>query len=245
MISRRCLFALPVALLARTERDTEYLALNLLHGNRVSRWEQPDKAVSMGSLLKPFLAVAYARTHSKFPELVCRGAAGHCWLPQGHGRQDIVAALANSCNFYFRHVAAELNLAALQSVCLSYGLESPASDITPDCLIGLGSGWPQRANAVLAAFAQLSKDQTDRATILVLAGMERSAESGTARGLGLKARAKTGTAPCSHTPRSEGDGYTAVLYPVDRVRLVLLARHCGTTGAHTAQLAQPILEKLL
>ncbi|HEX4232547.1 MAG TPA: hypothetical protein VHZ07_28055 [Bryobacteraceae bacterium] len=140
MISRRCLLALPAAtLLAKAERETEYLALDLLHGNRVSRWEQPDKAVSMGSLLKPFL---------------------------------VVAALA-------------------------------------------------------------------------LEGMQRSAERGTARGLGLKARGKTGTAPCSHTPRTDGDGFTVVLYPLDRLRLVLLARQCGTTGAHTAQLVRPILEKLL
>jgi hypothetical protein len=246
MISRRCLLALPgVALFAKAERETEYLALDLLDRNHISRWEQPDKAVSMGSLLKPFLVVAYARTHSKFPELVCRGAADHCWLPQGHGRQDVIAALANSCNFYFRHIASELNSAALQSVCLSYGLESPGPGITPDRLIGLGAGWPQQASSVLAAFARLSTEASNQGVQIALAGMQRSAERGTARGLGLKARAKTGTAPCSHTPRSEGDGYTAVLYPLDRVRLVLLAKQCGTTGAHTAQLARPILEKLL
>jgi hypothetical protein len=246
MISRRDLLALPgVALLANSEHEAEYLALDLLHGNHFGRWQQPDKAVSMGSLLKPFLVVAYSRTHSKFPELVCRGATDLCWLPQGHGRQDVVAALANSCNFYFRHVAAELNVAALQSVCLTYGLEAPSLDITPDRLIGLGEGWPQQAGRVLAAFARLSRDGSDQGTALALAGMQRSAERGTARNLGLKARAKTGTAPCSHTPHSEGDGFTAVLYPLDRVRLVLLARQCGTTGAHTAQLSRPILEKFL
>jgi hypothetical protein len=246
MISRRCLLALPgITLLADAERETEYLALDLIRGNHFGQWEQPDKAVSMGSLLKPFLVVAYARTHNKFPELLCRGAADHCWLLKGHGRQDVVSALANSCNFYFRHIAAELNAAALQSVCLSYGLGPPGAGITPDRLIGLGAGWPQRAGAVLAAFARLSRDASDRGTALALGGMQRSAERGTARGLGLKARAKTGTAPCSHTPQSEGDGYTAVLYPLDRVRLVLLARQCGTTGAHTAQLARPILQRFL
>lgn len=246
MISRRCVLGLPaVVLLAHAERETEYLALDQIHGNHACRWEQPDVPVSMGSLLKPFLVVAYAATHSKFPELVCPGATGRCWLPQGHGRQDVVAALANSCNFYFRHIAAELNAAALKSLCLSYGLESPAAGILADRLIGLGAGWPQRATAVLAAFLKLSQGGSDRGVGLALAGMQLSVERGTSRGLGLKARGKTGTAPCSHTPRSEGDGYAVVLYPLDRVRLVVLVRHCGTTGAHTAQLARPFLQRLI
>lgn len=246
MISRRCLLALPMATwAANTSRATEYLALELLSGNRVNRWEYPDKPVSMGSLLKPFLMVAYARTHSKFPDLTCQGAVDHCWFREGHGRQDVVAALANSCNFYFRHVAAEVNAAALQSVCLSYGLAAPGPEITADQLIGLGTGWPQRASAVVTAFAQLCRDGSENGVRLALAGMQRSAERGTTRGLGMKARGKTGTAPCSHAPRSEGDGYTAVLYPLDRVRLVLLARQCGTTGAHTARLAGPILQRLI
>ena len=70
MISRRSVLALPgMTLLAKAERETEYLALDLLHRNHIGRWEQPDAAVSMGSLLKPFLVVAYARTHPRFPEL--------------------------------------------------------------------------------------------------------------------------------------------------------------------------------
>ncbi|HEX4750278.1 MAG TPA: hypothetical protein VH302_12105 [Bryobacteraceae bacterium] len=246
MISRRGLLAVPfVAWAAKQTCGTEYLAVNLRNGNRVGQWEARDRAVSMGSLLKPFLVVAYGRTHSRFPNLVCRGEADRCWLPHGHGRQDVVMALANSCNFYFRHVAGELNRAALESVCLSYGLEGPADAITADELIGLRSGWPQRATAVLSAFARLAGEGSEPGVQLALAGMKRSAELGTARGLGLRARAKTGTAPCSHAPRSEGDGYAAVLYPLDQVRLVLLARQCGNTGAHAAQLAGPIVRKLV
>jgi cell division protein FtsI/penicillin-binding protein 2 len=246
MISRRCLLAAPfVAWAGNTARPTEYLAHNLLDGDRVSRWDQPDRAVSMGSLLKPFLVVAYARTHNSFPHLVCRGAADRCWLPKGHGPQDVVSALANSCNFYFRQLSADINSAALQSTCSSYGLEPPMGDITPERLIGLGPGWPQRPSQVLMAFAQLSRNAEDRGVVLAIAGMRQSVERGTAKALGWRALGKTGTAPCSHTPRSEGDGYTAILYPLDRVRLVLLVRQCGTTGAHTAQLAGPILQRLL
>lgn len=246
MISRRCLLAAPlVACAGNTVRSTEYLARNLIDGHTVTRWDQPDRAVSMGSLLKPFLAVAYARTHKSFPHLVCRGAADRCWLQKGHGPQDVVSALANSCNFYFRNLSADINSAALQAMCSSYGLEPPTDDLTPERLIGLGPGWPQRPSQVLPAFAQLSRNAGDRGVVLALAGMRESAERGTAKALGWRARGKTGTAPCSHTPRSEGDGYTAILYPLDRVRLVLVVRQCGTTGAHTAQLAGPILQQLL
>jgi len=246
MISRRWVLALPtVGLLAQAGRETEYMAADLLRGTRVCRWERPGAAVSMGSLLKPFLVIAYAQTHNRFPELVCRGAVDHCWLPRGHGRQNVVTALANSCNFYFRRIAADVNAAALRSICLSYGLESPEMGITADRLIGLGAGWPQRASAVLGAFVKLSQERSDPGTELALEGMHQCVERGTARGLGLNVRGKTGTAPCSHTPRSEGDGYLTVLYPLDRARLILLVRHCGTTGAHAAQLALPILQKLV
>lgn len=246
MISRRGLLAVPfVAWAAKAARETEYLALDLKNGNRVGHWEAPDRAVSMGSLLKPFLMVAYSRTHTRFPNLVCRGEADQCWLPQGHGRQDVVMALGNSCNFYFRQVAGGLNGAALESVCRSYGLETPAAGVSADELIGLGTGWPQRATTVVSAFARLAGEGSEPGVQLALAGMKRSAEMGTARGLGLRARAKTGTAPCSHAPRSEGDGYVAVLYPLDQARMVLLTRQCGTTGAHTAQLAGPIVRKLV
>src|SRR5260221_550165 len=51
----------------------------------------PDLPIPVGSLTKPFLALAYARTHTTFPHLPCKGSADRCWLPQGHGTLDLQA----------------------------------------------------------------------------------------------------------------------------------------------------------
>jgi hypothetical protein len=243
VISRRTLLAGFAA--AAFPHDTEYIAYNLLSRKEQQHWEGSDRAVGMGSLLKPFLTIAYARTHYSFPHIMCHGAADGCWSTKAHGEQDIVAALANSCNVYFRQLAAGINAGALASVCLSYGLEAPGGRFTPEQLIGLGSGWPQRPDRVVTAFGQLPRNRDQTGVANALAGMRRAARQGTARELRLSAYAKTGTAPCSHLPKADGDGYVAVLYPDDQPRLIALVRQCGTTGAHTAALAGPIVRNLI
>jgi hypothetical protein len=96
MISRRAFVSLPL-LVTNRARPTEYLSINLITQKQAEQWDDPESAVSMGSLLKPFLVIAYGRTHTRFPVLSCRGTADHCWLPRGHGRQDIIGAIAHSC----------------------------------------------------------------------------------------------------------------------------------------------------
>src|SRR5258707_10932436 len=62
-----------------------------------SRWIRPMDPVPVGSLVKPFTALAYVETHGfRFPVYACSGKAGHCWLPQGHGRMEINTAIAHS-----------------------------------------------------------------------------------------------------------------------------------------------------
>jgi len=80
-------------------------------------------------------------------------------------------------------------------------------------------------------------------------GMLGSAERGTARAvdeeLGSKvALAKTGTAPCSHTPVAAADGFTVVLFPAVQPRLLLLVRVHGETGAASAKVAGAMLRSL-
>ncbi len=197
--------------------------------------------VSFGSLLKPFLLLAYARTHTRYPEVVCYGTASGCWLPKGHGRQTVCPALANSCNAYFLALAAGIDRAALDSVCLEYQLSPPAAKSTAASWIGLKEGWPQSAEPVLRAFRHLVQNRSNPAAGLALAGMELCARKGTGRGVELHCFAKTGTAPCSHTPAAEGDGFAVLIYPTDTPRLILLAAQHGTTGAHTAGLAGVLL----
>ncbi len=71
-----------------------------------AKWENVDAAVPVGSLMKPFIALAWARAHGfAYPEFTCGGAANGCWLPHGHGRVGLESAIANSCNVYFRELA--------------------------------------------------------------------------------------------------------------------------------------------
>ncbi len=220
----------------------QYLVLDA-NNHRIRRHWQDDSAIPFGSLLKPFLALAYGRTHNSFPAVECRGTASQCWLASGHGRMTIAPAIETSCNAYFLAIAAQAESASLESICVEYQLAAPARGATPRELIGLRSGWPQRPETVLRAFARLVENRTENKVQIILEGMRLCAAAGTAKGLDLKAYAKTGTAPCSHTPAEQGDGYVAVAYPNDVPRMILLAQQHNTTGAHTAILAGELLRR--
>ncbi len=197
-------------------------------------WPHADRDVNTGSLLKPFLVLAYARTHGHFPVARCNGLRDGCWLPCGHGSQNVVDALANSCNAYFLQLAEQLNRAALDSVCLSYGLSAPARDLQSDQLIGLNGGWPQQPIRVAAAFSRLAQNRPDMHVRVVLAGMAQCASTGTARAVDLRCYAKTGTARCSHSVAAADDGFVVAIYPLDEPRAVALLQRLDSTGAHAA-----------
>jgi len=205
-----------------------WVELDLLHKSRTVVWPDAERPVSFGSSLKPFLVLAYAATHTTFPVVNCHGTRDRCWLPRGHGEQNVTAALVHSCNCYFLHLAKLIDRAALDAVCLRYGLALPARSAGEDALVGLGTGWQDVPLAVAQAFAQLTDP-------LVLGAMAECAVSGTARNLQLACYAKTGTAPCSHTPRAAGDGFVVVLYPLGQPRRVLLFAQHGTTGAEACK----------
>ncbi|HMF76435.1 MAG TPA: hypothetical protein VK604_12295 [Bryobacteraceae bacterium] len=98
-----------------------------------------------------------------------------CWLPRGHGTQDIVDGLANSCNVYFLSLANGIERAALDSVCLSYGLTVPERGTTPAQLIGLGSGWPRA----------LAQNRRQPNVDIALTGMAHCAASGAGDGFAV------------------------------------------------------------
>lgn len=202
--------------------------LDLLRKTKTVSWPGVSRPICFGSLLKPFLVLAFTATHTGYPTVVCRGTRDKCWLPRGHGKQDVVTALANSCNAYFLLLTRLTDRAALDAVCLRYGLTLPSRSLTEDSLIGLGSGWLNLPVSVAQAFSELT-DQT------VLRGMAQCAVRGTAKNVHLPCYAKTGTAPCSHTPRAPGDGFVAVLYPQGQPRRVLLLEQHGTTGAEACR----------
>lgn len=247
-MTRRNLLTLPFAPFVLRALATEgppfWIALNLAGDLGDSDWPNPAAPVSLGSLLKPFLVLAFLSTHRQSPVIECRGAVAGCWHPQGHGRQDIISALANSCTVYFLQLAASVDRAALDLTCLSYGLSSPPRGWAPSRLIGLEQGWPQAPIAAARAFAALARDRQEPRVRTVLAGMAQCARAGTGRAVDFPCFAKTGTAPCSHLRGGSGDGYIVVIYPMDLPRHIILAMRHNTTGANAATAVKPLANRL-
>ena len=241
MTRRTLLLSAATALWPRT--STQWITTDINGQIRQANWQDAAHPLSFGSLLKPFLAIAYLRTHPQPPVIRCAGASAGCWYPQGHGSQDIVAALANSCNVYFLHIAEALSRPALDLTCMAHGLAVPSRAWPAARLIGLGEGWPQPPQAVVRAFASLARDAADPHTRLVLSGMLRCSESGTAKRIGVRCYAKTGTAAPS-VQRATGDGYVVAIYPIEQPRTVLLFSRHNTTGAEAAKDMRPLITAL-
>jgi cell division protein FtsI/penicillin-binding protein 2 len=206
--------------------------------------------VAPGSLVKPFLAIAYGDQHDgAFPTVRCTGTSSHCWYPAGHGSLGLEEAIAQSCNTYFLELAAGLDRRRAARTFVRYGLGGPDPDAQAEELIGLGNGWKESPMALAKAYLQLEKEQQHPMQGRILKGMQWSAERGTARGVDAAlgsnvALAKTGTAPCSHKPAGAADGFAVVLFPAVQPRLVLLVRVHEATGAASAKVAGAMLRSL-
>ena len=226
-----------------------YLLLDAAGNEMAERW--PDQnPVSPGSLVKPFLAVAYGEQHAgNFPTVRCLGTRGRCWLPAGHGLLGLEEALAQSCNAYFLELAARLNRSRASLTFAHYGLVGPAPEANSESLAGLGAAWKEEPLVLARAFLKLQKEQQSATQARIAKGMMVSASRGTARGVDVllgddAALAKTGTTVCSHIPKGAADGFTVVLYPAAQPRLLLLVRVHGMTGAETAKMAGAMLKSI-
>jgi len=78
--------------------DISFLLLDARTGKVLaSRWDNPQAPIPLGSLVKPFTALAYGEHYEfRYPAHVCRGTATGCWLPHGHGDVDLPSAIAYS-----------------------------------------------------------------------------------------------------------------------------------------------------
>jgi hypothetical protein len=202
-------------------RRVDYLLLDPRTGQPIAmRWPHGDAPMPVGSLLKPFVALAYAELHlepappvsfsgSRFPVVVCHGKSDGCWRLSGHGSMTIEHALAVSCNAYFLALAREISDAgisgteALERIRTRYGLPAPPIPATPANLIGLRPGWRIPPLVLARAYAALATGTVPQpnsyTATRLLAGLKQAAEGGTASRAGLHAGgvlAKTGTAPC-------------------------------------------------
>jgi cell division protein FtsI/penicillin-binding protein 2 len=205
----------------------------------------------VGSLVKPFLALAYGQKHNfRYPDYFCRGAADGCWFSRGHGKVDIRTAIAYSCNAYFLNLASSLKAEDVDLMAQRYGLAIGKAPLGPAEMIGLGGAWRMEPQELLHAYLLLTAVPQPTGAAELLRGMALCANVGTAEAVGrnlrgLAALAKTGTAPCVHEPRAPGDGYVVMLYPADQPRLALLVRVHGVPGAHAAEIGGHMLNSVV
>ena len=248
-VAQRLAVIFAVAVFA-ANAQTSYLLLDATRKTVIAiDWRAADVAVPVGSLVKPFTAIAYGQRHRmRFPVYECTGDG--CWLKTGHGRIGLAAAIAHSCNFYFRQLAADVSPADVGEVVDRFGLRGPSADCDRDTLFGMGSAWRLSPLEVARAYAELASRRAEPGVAEVIEGMRLSASVGTAAAVGSALRgstalAKTGTAPCSHSPRAAGDGYAVVVYPGDSPRYVLLVQVHGVAGRQAAETAARLLPVLV
>ena len=215
-----------------------------------SRWEDSGKPIPLGSLVKPFTALAYAGAHDfRYPVYECKGQASGCWELRPHGKLDIVSAISVSCNSYFRSLAESVTSEQLLPVTRTFDLESPEANVTGPNLIGIGDRWKISPQRMARAYLELYRRREQPGVREILAGMLRSAQQGTGAAVGRalkhsEAFVKTGTAPCIHTPGAPGDGFVVAMVPAQALEIVLMVRVHGVPGAKAAETAGRMLNRM-
>lgn len=232
-------------------RDISFLLIDA-HTGRVltSRWDRPDTPIPMGSLLKPFAALAYGAQHDyQFPIHNCRGTSTGCWLPRGHGDVDLTAAIAHSCNSYFRVLTEDMTADEVSPTAARFGLDSPGPETVGLEFAGLGIHWLTSPIRLAHAYLELVRQRREPGVNEILHGMQLAARQGTAVELqrvfpAAAVLAKTGTAACTHSRRAPGDGFAVVLTPADDPQILLLVRVHGVPGAKAAKTAGQMLRRI-
>ena len=231
--------------------DISFLLLDARTGKVLaSRWDNPQAPIPLGSLVKPFTALAYGEHHAfRYPAHICRGTATGCWLPHGHGEVDLPSAIAYSCNSYFRALTANMTAVDVSPTAMRFGLEPPPPETSGPTLAGLGNRWLISPLNMARAYLEFVRRRDQPGVRQILAGMAQSAEQGTGaevdRALPFSdALVKTGTAMCTHAKRAPGDGFTIAMSPSDDPQILLMVRVHGVPGAQAAKTAGQMLSRL-
>lgn len=235
-----------------SQRDNlSYLLLDAHSGSILaSNWRDANIPIPLGSLVKPFAALAYGEKHQfKYPVHLCHGTASGCWLPRGHGRIGLQSAIANSCNSYFRMLTRDMTAADVQPIVSMFGLQPPDAGSSGANLAGLGGQWLISPVTMAHAYVELSRRSDQPGVRAILAGMAQSARSGTGAEVDRQllhstALVKTGTAPCTHAKRAPGDGFVITMVPAARPEVLLMVRVHGTPGSHAAKVAGELLHRI-
>lgn len=229
--------------------DISYLLMEIRTRSLIAkRWENSSAAIPVGSLVKPFTALAYAHTHAfRYPEFTC--TPGACWYPKGHGRMEIVRATAFSCNAYFIELASEVRAANVSTLARRFGLNGPPESASPEAMAGLYGVWQETPEALINAYAELLAEREQPGVREIVQGMAMSAREGTGVGIAkqhpkVATLAKTGTAQCTHVERAPGDGFVVMAWPAESPQYLLLVRQHGSPGANAAIVAGKMLRTL-
>jgi cell division protein FtsI/penicillin-binding protein 2 len=251
---RNSLFAQSAAQILQREftgREVSFLLLDVQTGALLtSRWDNVNQPIPLGSLVKPFIALAYGEEHQfHYPIHVCRGDAGGCWLPHGHGEIGITAAVADSCNSYFRMLTVDMTSADVIPAATRMGLDLPAPELSGPDLIGIGNRWLISPMHMAHAYLELNRRRDQSGVREVFAGMAQSARQGTGAEVDRalehsRALVKTGTAACTHRDHAPGDGFVIALLPAEQPELLLMVRVHGVPGAKAALTAGRMLRRI-
>jgi cell division protein FtsI/penicillin-binding protein 2 len=233
------------------DSTASYLLLDARSGKLLTKhWENEDEPIPLGSLVKPFTALAYAGTHTyRYPVHECGGKAGGCWQLQSHGMLDIVSATSVSCNSYFRFLAEDVSEPQIHSVANLFDLELPDQNFTTTTLIGLGEQWRISPVKMARAYLELFCRKDQPGVRELIAGMGQSVRRGTGAAVGqalgrADALVKTGTASCTHTPHAPGDGFVIAMAPANQPEILLMIRIHGVPGAKAAETAGRMLLRM-
>ena len=215
-----------------------------------SRWDNPEKPIPLGSLMKPFTALAYAEAHGpRYPLYMCRGKASGCWQSRPHGELDVSSAIAFSCNSYFLALTAGMTSQQMMPIANRFGLEAPNAELAGPDLMGLGGRWRISPLHMARAYLELYRRRDEPGVREILAGMGLSARVGTGAAVDraskrVSAMVKTGTALCTHSNHSLTDGFAIALPSVGEPPFLLLVRVHGVAGATAAVTAGRMLSRL-
>lgn len=234
-----------------TSRDVSFLLLDVRSGAVLaSRWDDAGRAIPMGSLVKPFTALAYGEEHQfRYPTRVCLGSAGGCWLPRGHGEIGIASAIADSCNSYFRMLTASMTSADVGPAAGRFGLDPPAPQLSGPELIGIGNRWRISPLHMAHAYLELNRRREQPGVREVVEGLAQSARRGTGSEVDRalphsSALVKTGTTACTHHNHAPGDGFVVALVPAEQPEVLLMVRVHGVPGAKAALTAGRMLRRI-
>ncbi len=171
--------------LTRQNPNTEFLLYDLPSQTTLANtFPDPTRPIPPGSLVKPFLALAYATHHPTLPTITCHGHSDLCWSATGHGPLTLPQAIAQSCNAYFLALAKILiaGCPIHRASCDEWGLSTripnlppPPPNPTPETLIGLTPAWLISPDDLVHAYATLLASPPSPTRTAILLGMRASA----------------------------------------------------------------------